>query len=448
MPFSYKDYPNVDGSTNTFTITFDYQKESEISVTVDGVATTIASFPSSTQVQLTDTAASLAGKDIRIRRTTDLNSREVDFASGSVLTEEDLDNSNIQVFHAAQEAIDTSNDSISLDDDDKWDANSKVIKNVADPVNNNDAVNKQFISTNIPNITTVAGIAQDVTDVAGIASDVTAVADDATDIGTVATDIADVTAVATDIADVRTVATDIADVRTVADDISDVSLVADDISDVTTVATDIADVRTNAANITDIQNAEEHAQEAKDYATKTDGEVQENGANTGNYSAKAWANHGTGVTSTAGAGSSKQWAVGGSATPNATTVVDGTEYSAKGYAIGALNRGSAGAHSAKDWATYTGGTVDGTYKSARQYALDAQASVATFDDKYAGGQPSDAAADTYFASNNRSKDAGDIYYNTGNGALRVWTGSQWADAAVDTSSFSSTSFSLAMAIAL
>ena len=36
-PSSYKDYTG-DGSTTTFSITFDYQKESEISVTVDGVA--------------------------------------------------------------------------------------------------------------------------------------------------------------------------------------------------------------------------------------------------------------------------------------------------------------------------------------------------------------------------------------------------------------------------
>ena len=444
-PRSYKDYP-ADGNTTTFSITFDYQKESEISVTVDGVAQSGFTFPSATQVTLTSAPA--AGALVRIRRTTDLSAREVDFASGSVLTEEDLDDSNIQVFHAAQEAIDTANDSISLDDDDKWDATSKVIKNVADPVNNNDAVNKQFISTNIPNINTVAGIAQDVTDVAGIASDVTDVANDATDIGIVATDIANVNAVGTDISNVNTVATDIADVRTVADDISDVSLVADDITDVTTVATDIADVRTNAANITDIQNAEEHAQEAKDYATKTDGEVQENGANTGNYSSKAWANHGTGVTSSAGAGSAKQWAIGGSATPNATTVVDGTEYSAKGYAIGALNRGSAGAHSAKDWATYTGGTVDGTEYSAKYWAEAAEASVATFDDKYAGAKADDAAADTYFTSNGRTKDAGDLYYSTSDGNVRIWNGTQWEDAVVSTSGFASAGFSIAMSIAL
>ena len=91
-PSSYKDYTG-DGSTTTFSITFDYQKESEISVTVDGVAQSGFTFPSSTQVQLTTAPAS--NTLVRVRRTTDLSSREVDFASGSVLTEEDLDNSNI-----------------------------------------------------------------------------------------------------------------------------------------------------------------------------------------------------------------------------------------------------------------------------------------------------------------------------------------------------------------
>ena len=103
-----------------------------------------------------------------------------------------------------QEAVDTANDGVTLGGDDKWDAQNKVIKNVADPVNNTDAVNKQFITTNLPNINTVAGIAQDVTDVANIASDVTTVASDTTDIGTVATDIANVNTNATNIASINT----------------------------------------------------------------------------------------------------------------------------------------------------------------------------------------------------------------------------------------------------
>jgi hypothetical protein len=142
MAFSYYDYTG-DGVTDTFTITFTYQSTAEISVTVDGVAETGLTFPSSTTVQLTSAPATDAL--VRVKRTTDLTARSVDFASGSVLTEEDLDNSNIQVFHAAQEAVDTATDAISLDDDNKWDAQSKVIKNVATPVANNDASNKAYV---------------------------------------------------------------------------------------------------------------------------------------------------------------------------------------------------------------------------------------------------------------------------------------------------------------
>lgn len=144
MAFSYKDYTG-DGVTDTFTITFTYQSTDEISVTVDGVAETGLTFPSTTTVQLTSAPASDAL--VRVRRTTSLTTRSVDFASGSVLTEEDLDDSNIQVFHAAQEAIDTSNDGITLADDDKWDAQSKVIKNVATPTSDNDASTKAYVDT-------------------------------------------------------------------------------------------------------------------------------------------------------------------------------------------------------------------------------------------------------------------------------------------------------------
>lgn len=144
MAFSYKDYTG-DGATDTFTITFTYQDTNEISVTVDGVAETGLTFPSTTTVQLTSAPASDAL--VRVRRTTSLTTRSVDFASGSVLTEEDLDDSNIQVFHAAQEAIDTSNDGITLADDDKWDAQSKVIKNVATPTSDNDASTKAYVDT-------------------------------------------------------------------------------------------------------------------------------------------------------------------------------------------------------------------------------------------------------------------------------------------------------------
>jgi len=404
MAFSYHNYTG-DNSTTTFNIPFTYTDTSELSVTVDGVAETGLTFPSTSTVTLTSAPAS--GTLVQVRRTTSLTARAVDFASGSVLTEEDLDDSNIQVFHAAQEAVDTAGDAITLDATDRWDAGGKVIKNVGSPVANTDAVNKQFISTNLPNITTVAGISTEVTTVAGIASDVTAVVADQADIGTVATSIANVDL----------------------------------------VGTNITSVNTNATNITDIQNASANAttattqaglasgfaDEAEAWAQKINGEAQ-----TGEgYSSKAWATGGTGVTNTAGSGASQEWAT------KTTAQVDGTEYSSKEYAVGTQTRGTTG--SSKDWATYTGGTVDGSGYSAKYWAEQAAASADNFDDTYLGPKSSEPTLD----NDGDALTAGDLYFDTGTSKMRYYDGSAWANIeATDTSNFATAGFSIAMSIAL
>jgi hypothetical protein len=149
MAFSYQNYTG-NGTTTQFSITFTYQNTSEISVTVDGVAETGLTFPSSSTVQLTTAPA--IGTLVQVRRTTALASRAVDFASGSVLTEEDLDDSNIQVFHAAQESADLAADSIQLDNDNKWDAQNSVIKNVGTPTASTDAATKGYTDTEVAGV--------------------------------------------------------------------------------------------------------------------------------------------------------------------------------------------------------------------------------------------------------------------------------------------------------
>ena len=167
MPFSYENYQPTNNTTDTFTIPFDYQSESEISVTVDGVNQTGLTFPSATTVQLTAPVSS--GAIVQVRRTTDITTRAIDFQSGSVLTEEDLDTSNTQVFHAVQEASDKSNDGITLAGDDKWDAQSKVIKNVATPSASTDATTKAYVDSSITTATasTLASANQAVADAEG-----------------------------------------------------------------------------------------------------------------------------------------------------------------------------------------------------------------------------------------------------------------------------------------
>lgn len=142
MAYSYREF-NGDGLTKTFNIPFVYADTAEISIYVDGTLTTAYTFTSSNTVALTTAPAN--GSIVRIARATDLEERAVDFINGSVLSEEDLDKAFIQVFNAAQEAVDKTSETIGKGVDGKFDAQSRVIKNVADPVNDTDAVNKQFL---------------------------------------------------------------------------------------------------------------------------------------------------------------------------------------------------------------------------------------------------------------------------------------------------------------
>ena len=188
---------------------------------------------------------------------------------------------------------------------------------------------------------------------------------------------------------------------------------------------------------TKASEASTSATKSENYAVKVDGAV----SGTGDHSSKAWAVGGTGVTDTAGAGAAKQWAVDQTADG-----VDGTEFSAKEYAIGVQQ--SVG--SAKQWAIGGGGSfatntaVAGGVFSAKYYAELAAASVDNFDDVYLGPKSSDPTVD----NDGDALTAGDLYYNTGSSVLRVYSGSAWADAAVATTGFATNGFSIAMSIAL
>jgi hypothetical protein len=248
------------GSTTTYSVPFSYRSQDDVTVYLAGVATSAYTW-NGAGTAITFSSAPASSIAIEIRRTTSQATKLVDYSSGSVLTENDLDTDSDQAFYMSQEAIDKAGDVISLDSTDfQWDVQNKRLKNVANPTADTDAVNKQFISTNIPNITTVAGIASDVTTVAGISANVTTVASNDANVTTVASNIADVSTVATNIADVVTVANDlneaISEIETAANDLneatSEIDTVATNITNVNLVGTDIANVNTVGTNIANV----------------------------------------------------------------------------------------------------------------------------------------------------------------------------------------------------
>ena len=82
--------------------------------------------------------------------------------------------------------------------------------------------------------------------------------------------------------------------------------------------------------------------------------------------------------------------------------------------------------------------------AAAQSATDAANSADAFDDVYLGSKSSDPTVD----NDGDALAAGMLYFNTTNNVLRIYDGSAWNDAAVDTTGFATNGFSIAMAIAL
>lgn len=292
-----------------------------------------------------------------------------------------------------------------------------TLADIEDGTDATDAI--QTVAGISANVSTVAGVSSNVTTVAGISSDVTSVAGDASDIGTVATDITNVNTVATNIANINTNVTNITAIQNAS-------------TNATTATTKAAEA---ASSATDAQASED---EAEAWAQKIDGE-----AVTGEgYSSKAWATGGTGVTDTAGSGAAKEWAI------ETASSVDGTEYSAKEYAIGSQSGQTSG--SAKQWALGGGAsyatntTVDGTNYSAKYWAEQAAASVDSFDDTYLGSKSSDPTVD----NDGDALTSGDLYFSTTANKLRVYDGTNWNDAVTDTTGFATNGFAIAMAIAL
>jgi len=260
------------GSTTSYAIPFSYIDSSHVKAYINGTITSAFTVSTST---LVFTSAPANGATIRIERQTPLDARLVDFADGSVLTEADLDRSANQNFFIAQEVADDAINNMAVDTDDKYNAQSKVIKNLANPVNANDAVNKTYlentwlstadkatltnlnsniasvntVNTNIANVNTVAS------DLNEAVSEINTVAVDITNVNTVGTNIANVNTVAGNNANITTVAGANANITTVAGANANITTVAGQITptnNISTVAGAVANIGTVATNVANV----------------------------------------------------------------------------------------------------------------------------------------------------------------------------------------------------
>lgn len=137
------------GTQTDFVVPFDYLKKSFVHVYVDNGLTLLTGgdygdtsadyyFLDDTTIRLKTAPAE--GEGVVIRRYTSATERIVSFEDASILKATDLDTSQLQAFHIAEEARDNVKDAMLRDDEGNWDAQNARIVNVADPVDDQDAM--------------------------------------------------------------------------------------------------------------------------------------------------------------------------------------------------------------------------------------------------------------------------------------------------------------------
>lgn len=149
-----------DGTTTDFTVPFDYLKKSFVTVRLGAVTTLTGGdygdtgsdyyFLDKTTIRLKVAPAS--GESLTIRRHTSATERVVTFKDASILKATDLDTSQMQAFHIAEEGRDAINDAIIGDKEGNWDAKGHRIINVGTPIKDNDAVNLEYYKKDVEGV--------------------------------------------------------------------------------------------------------------------------------------------------------------------------------------------------------------------------------------------------------------------------------------------------------
>lgn len=138
---------NLDGATKDFNIPFEYLARKFVVVTLIGVDRKVLvlnqdyRFANRTTISTTLAWGPAQGyTQIELRRYTSATERLVDFTDGSILRAYDLNVAQVQTLHVAEEARDLTADTIGVNNDGHLDARGRRIVNLANAVDDRDAV--------------------------------------------------------------------------------------------------------------------------------------------------------------------------------------------------------------------------------------------------------------------------------------------------------------------
>lgn len=139
-----KAYYKGDGGTITFAVPFPYIARRHVRVLVNNEERPFTWSNPGMIIVSGDTPPS--GSVVEVKRITPRDQRLVDYVDGTVLREFDLDLSDIQLLYLIQEDMDVLIDTLVFDHvKDAWDARGKRIINLADPIEDQDAVTLAFV---------------------------------------------------------------------------------------------------------------------------------------------------------------------------------------------------------------------------------------------------------------------------------------------------------------
>lgn len=145
-------YP-LDGSKKDFSVPFEYLARKFVAVTLVGsagrkllVLNTDYRFTSKTAIQTTQAWGAGSGyTTIEVKRNTSATDRLVSFADGSILRATDMNLSQVQTLHVAEEARNAVSDTISVNGDGMLDARGRRLVNLQSAQDGTDAVTLQQV---------------------------------------------------------------------------------------------------------------------------------------------------------------------------------------------------------------------------------------------------------------------------------------------------------------